>query len=925
MIYFCCEENRRAATRDHPFLNGIDYLEVVDQELIGTLNESLRQRVLRVFFLAKNATANPGAQQARKDLFDRLAALTPAQVRITGGERVRNIVVVGVELHSDTNATLNPGDRNELAEGDHLEVGVTERGDFSTYTLGLVLPNSDQPLTGLDPALSSVDFSFKVECPSPFDCRSDRTCTPPAEPVPEIDYLAKDYASFRQLILDRLAVLLPEWRERNPADLGITLVELLAYAGDYLSYRQDAIATEAYLGTARQRASVRRHASLLDYPMHDGCNARAWVQIRLKLNAPAGGIRLPRLLVRDSQGNWTAADSEPLAGGAVETRRTQFATRMNNGVLVVDGEFLRLVAQYGPEIFEPMHEVTLFSEHNELPFYTWSNANCCLPKGATKATLRGDFPNLQPGDVLVFQERLGPKTGDAADADLHHRHAVRLTQVNGKVLGPDGEVDTQHAVSNIDPVTQQAVTEIQWAVGDALPFALCVSSVTDSGEHQPDVSLALGNIVLADHGMTLPAPESLGAVPEPDPVLGPVSTQACDRCSDAAPALTPPRFRPPLQQAPLTQNATITRTQLVAGRRTRLAFDPAGTAASAFDWEMESVLPAIQLGDDRGVLWLPKRDLLSSDSFAPEFVVETANDGRSVLRFGDDENGLRPGEETAFFAVYRVGNGTVGNIGAEALYHASVFQLLDPATGKPVAPPPGGHSSIDWIASVTNPLAAAGGVEPETLEQVRQYAPAAFRVPKRAVTPEDYATMAENHPEIQRAAATLRWTGSWHTVFLAADRLGGRPVDDAFQQELAAYVEPFRMAGQDLEIDGPQYVPLEIEILVCVQANYFGSDVLAAMRDVFSSGVRADGSRGFFHPDNFTFGQGVYLSRIYAEAQKLAGVRHVEVTTFQRLGTPSVALETGVLAIGRLEIARLDNDPNFPDRGQLRFTMKGGR
>ena len=70
---------------------------------------------------------------------------------------------------------------------------------------------------------------------------------------------------------------MPDWRERHVPDLGIALVELLAYVGDHLSYYQDAVATEAYLDTARQRISVRRHARLVDYPMHEGCNARAWV------------------------------------------------------------------------------------------------------------------------------------------------------------------------------------------------------------------------------------------------------------------------------------------------------------------------------------------------------------------------------------------------------------------------------------------------------------------------------------------------------------------------------------------------------------------------------------------------------------------------------------------------------------------------
>src|SRR5262249_5701315 len=95
----------------------------------------------------------------------------------------------------------------------------------------------------------------------------------------EINYLAKDNESFRQLILDRLAVIMPQWMETHAPDLGITLVQLLAYAGDYLSYYQDAVATEAYLGTARERISVRRHARLVDYQMHDGCNARAWLTI----------------------------------------------------------------------------------------------------------------------------------------------------------------------------------------------------------------------------------------------------------------------------------------------------------------------------------------------------------------------------------------------------------------------------------------------------------------------------------------------------------------------------------------------------------------------------------------------------------------------------------------------------------------------
>ena len=63
-----------------------------------------------------------------------------------------------------------------------------------------------------------------------------------------------------------------------------------------------------------------------------------------------------------------------------------------------------------------------------------------------------------------------------------------------------------------------------------------------------------------------------------------------------------------------------------------------------------------------------------------------------------------------------------------------------------------------------NPLPAQGGIEPESIEEVRQKAPSAFRTQERAVTPEDYAEVAQRCGlDVQRAAATFRWTGSWRT------------------------------------------------------------------------------------------------------------------------------------------------------------------
>jgi len=157
------------------------------------------------------------------------------------------------------------------------------------------------------------------------------------------------------------------------------------------------------------------------------------------------------------------------------------------------------------------------------------------------------------------------------------------------------------------------------------------------------------------------------------------------------------------------------------------------------------------------------------------------------------------------------------------------------------------------------------------------------------------------------------------------DRLGGAAVDATFEGEVRRHLERYRMAGTDLEVDGPSFAPLELELQVCVEPRHFRADVRAAVLAVLSNRTLLDGRLGLFHPDRFTFGDPVYLSPILAAVQAVPGVMGVRATVFQRLGTPDPdPLDDGVLALGRLEIARLDNDPNFAEHGTLKLALEGG-
>ncbi|MCB2041305.1 MAG: putative baseplate assembly protein, partial [Rhodoferax sp.] len=146
------------------------------------------------------------------------------------------------------------------------------------------------------------------------------------------------------------------------------------------------------------------------------------------------------------------------------------------------------------------------------------------------------------------------------------------------------------------------------------------------------------------------------------------------------------------------------------------------------------------------------------------------------------------------------------------------------------------------------------------------------------------AEVTERMDGVQRAAAGLRWTGSWHTVFVTVDRDGGEPVDDAFATSAVEHLDRYRMAGHDLHIGNPVYVSLAIDLMVCVDPGHFRSHVRQALLDVLGSRVRGDGTRGLFHPDNFSFGQTVFLSPLYAAARSVPGVDSVQVTRFQRQG-----------------------------------------
>src|SRR6266851_1040956 len=146
------------------------------------------------------------------------------------------------------------------------------------------------------------------------------------------------------------------------------------------------------------------------------------------------------------------------------------------------------------------------------------------------------------------------------------------------------------------------------------------------------------------------------------------------------------------------------------------------------------------------------------------------------------------------------------------------------------------------------------------------------------------------------------------------------PIPIASSRPCTAWVMGQRatMAGWDVEVESPVEVPLDIALKACASPGYLAAHVKAALAAALGAGTLAGGRRAFFYPDNFTFGEPLFISALYRAALAVPGVKSLVIEKLERMGQPSTfALDRGELAVGRFEVIRCDSDPSFPDHGRL--------
>lgn len=335
-----------------------------------------------------------------------------------------------------------------------LRLTVAPIGDYSTYQLSL-------QFSGIDPLFSEIPFKFRPGCFN-LDCAGDGTLPAPL-PVPDIDYLAKDYDSFKHVLMTAMQNRVPGWAPTSEADLDQVLIDLLAADADELSDFQDRVMSESSLAHARKRVSLARHARLMDYHIHQGNQASGWLALRLDPGVISATINA-------GFGAWTG-------------ERWQ---------------------EVGSQAFITGDDIACHQALNELVLHAWGGSVTALDIGATHADLAVPLVLGPPNNAnalalrnllnsgaprhLLIQQHLNPQTGTLLGRDPTARQLLQL-------LG--------NAEAVFDPMAGAAgewCVRVQWRDENRLMRRYCFSTQCDLSLPLRDVSLFHGNLVRVAHG-----------------------------------------------------------------------------------------------------------------------------------------------------------------------------------------------------------------------------------------------------------------------------------------------------------------------------------------------------------------------------------------------------------------------------------------
>ena len=267
-----------------------------------------------------------------------------------------------------------------------------------------------------------------------------------------------------------------------------------------------------------------------------------------------------------------------------------------------------------------------------------------------------------------------------------------------------------------------------------------------------------------------------------------------------------------------------------------------------------------------GASWAEVPTLYNQAPTAQVFKTINLAAGKASVQFGDGVEGATlPTGQNNIIANYRVGIGSAGNVAAGA-----ITTLVDRPVG---------------VNGVNNPMAATGGQDAQSIDDIRINAPQTVLTLGRAVSITDYQNFAATFAGIAKAYAIWIPNGVNRGVFVTVASIGGVELSpgNATLSNLTNALLDYGNPHVNVQVQSFYETLFGLSADIAYDPRYDAKAVEAAVQAALTSRY-SFASR--------TFGQGVSSDEIDALIQSVPGVLAVNVTSL-KLGPTSAAGDLG--------------------------------
>jgi len=330
------------------------------------------------------------------------------------------------------------------------------------------------------------------------------------------------------------------------------------------------------------------------------------------------------------------------------------------------------------------------------------------------------------------------------------------------------------------------------------------------------------------------------------------------------------------------------------GQRFTLARAPVTHLLRAEPFRRRRSRPELELRVD-GTLWDEVESLFGSGPADLHYTTIIDENDATTVAFGSGARGAVPLAGSQIRARYRIGLGSLGNVGPDTL---TVF-----------------ITAVPEVKAITNPFAARGGAERESTEEAKVSGPGSVIAQERAVTLQDYELLAKGFAGVGKAKARVGLRGGYKVVqvYVAPENPQVVPppppsseLKDKLKRHLESRMPVNRMAGVD--VLAPVYVPVDMTVDVHLKAESSQARVLEEVRKSLRELL------GFANQD---FGKGVRVGEVYSALYLVQGTSFVLLKRLQRRDQP-VAMKGCEFA----DVPMGENEMAY--EGQLTVNLFGG-